>query len=131
MPVSSDAEPDLVDLPVIRLDAARELFRTSESSGLGRPGTDEVFDEWLRVHEGIAFYRNADRPVQARPIVSGDEIPEWLDNSRIGRARLEAVCVTSWWPASAQAVERPEGFVDADEDDDGRYDEANDTETCT
>jgi hypothetical protein len=129
MPVPSDTEPGRAGLPVIDIAAARELFRTSESSGLGRPGTDETFDEWVGSYGGIAFYRNADWPVQARPLTSSDEVPQWLNSSRIGRGRLEAVFVTWSRPAPAQAEEPPEVSTEVDEDE--VYDEADDTDTCT
>ncbi|MGY4982428.1 hypothetical protein ACWCYL_35705 [Streptomyces sp. 900105755] len=131
MSVPSDIEPDRGDLPVIDHDAARELFRASESSGLGRPGTDDIFDEWLRAYGGIAFYRNADRPVQARPITSSDEIPEWLNNSRLGRGRLVAVFITWSGPAPAQGEEPSEAPTETDEEVDEIYDEADDVDTCT
>lgn len=38
MPVPSEAPRNRVGLPTVDLAAARELFRTAESSGLGRPG---------------------------------------------------------------------------------------------
>ncbi|MGY5008971.1 hypothetical protein ACWCY6_12930 [Streptomyces sp. 900105755] len=99
MPVPSDTEPGRAGLPVIGLGAARELFRTAESSGLGRPGTDEIFDQWLADSCDIAFYRNAARPLQARPVGVGDAVPECLNSSRVGRARLEAVCLNPSRPA--------------------------------
>ncbi|MET8534263.1 hypothetical protein ABZV67_20575 [Streptomyces sp. NPDC005065] len=69
MPVPSETELRRAGLPVIDLAAARVLFRTAESSGLGRPGTDELFDLWLGGGFDIAFYRNADQPLQARAAV--------------------------------------------------------------
>lgn len=98
MPVPSETEPGRAGLPLIDLAAARELFRTAESSGLGRPGTDEVFDQWLNGSYDVAFYRNADRPLQARAVDTRDEVPEWLSNSRVGHARLEAVCLNPYRP---------------------------------
>ncbi|CAL9448680.1 hypothetical protein [Streptomyces sp. enrichment culture] len=66
MPVPSEAPRNRVGLPTVDLAAAREPFRTAESSGLGRPGTDELFDRWLDESCDIAFYRGADRSLQAR-----------------------------------------------------------------
>ncbi|MFB7790690.1 hypothetical protein ACFC0R_10310 [Streptomyces sp. NPDC056086] len=119
-------EPGREGLPLIDLAAARVLFRTAESSGLGRPRTDEIFDQWLDSGCDIAFYRNADRPLQARAVDMRDEVPEWLDNTRTGKARLEAVCLNprrtapspSQEPASASTeVEAAQETTDAEEMD--------------
>ena len=124
MPVPSETEPGREGLPVIGLAAARELFRTAESGGLGRPGTDEIFDRWLDNHCDIAFHHNADRPLQARAIAMGGEVPEWLSGSRVGRARLEAVCLNSYQylpspsPEPACADMEDEEFEETDEDED-------------
>ncbi|MFF0851779.1 hypothetical protein ACFYVM_12105 [Streptomyces sp. NPDC003280] len=62
MPVPSETAPGCDGLPLIDHAAARELFRTAECTGLGRPGTDEIFDQWLDGFSDIAFYRNGDLP---------------------------------------------------------------------
>ncbi|MEU6096205.1 hypothetical protein [Streptomyces sp. NPDC047079] len=124
MPVPSETSPGREGLPLIDLAAARARFRTAESSGLGRPGTDELFDEWLDSFCDIAFYRNGDQPLQARAVDIRDEVPEWLSNSRIGKARLEAVCLTPGRPSPSpcqepvpvsMAVEAAEDATQADE----------------
>ncbi|MGW7254012.1 hypothetical protein [Streptomyces sp. NPDC054834] len=121
MPVPSESpetEPGRAGLPVIGLAAARELFRTAESSGLGRPGTDEIFDQWLDDLCDIAFYRNADRPLQARAVNRSGEVSEWLYTSRVGgRARLEAVCLNPSRPAPPPDEEPAEETDEADEVD--------------
>lgn len=91
MPVPSETRRNRAGLPVVDLAAARALFRTAESSGLGRPGTDELFDRWLDNRCDIVFYRAADRPLQARAVDVDDAVPETLSAGRVGRARLEAV----------------------------------------
>ncbi|MET4642393.1 hypothetical protein ABID95_002120 [Streptomyces atratus] len=91
--VSALAEPGRAGLVTIGLDAARALFCTAEASSFGRPGTDEIFDQWLDSGFDVAFYRNADRPLQARAVSQDDRVPESLTNSRIGKARLQSVCV--------------------------------------
>ncbi|MER6066917.1 hypothetical protein ABT167_38505 [Streptomyces sp. NPDC001792] len=73
--VCADAEPDRAGLVTIGLDAARALFRTAEASGFGRPGTDEIFDRWLDSGFDVAFYRTADRPLQARAVNQEDRVP--------------------------------------------------------
>ncbi|MGW2821667.1 hypothetical protein ACWC24_11760 [Streptomyces sp. NPDC001443] len=125
MPVPSDAEPGHAGLPLIDLAAARELFRTAEVTGLGTPGSDEIFDRWLGEFRDIAFYRNADRPLQARPVGVSDGVPEWLDNTRVGRARLEAVCFNPSRPAPEEgpAVVSTEDEEWTDEDDEEWTDE--------
>ncbi|GAA3051058.1 hypothetical protein [Streptomyces glomeratus] len=126
MPVPSETSPGRERLPLIDLAAARALFRTAESSGLGRPGTDELFDEWLDSFCDIAFYRNGDQPLQARAVDIRDEVPEWLSNSRIGKARLEALYLNpgrsspspSREPAPVSTeVEAAEDAIQADETD--------------
>ncbi|MER6470304.1 hypothetical protein [Streptomyces collinus] len=132
MPVPSEPRRNRVGLPVIDLAAARELFRTAESSGLGRPGTDEIFDRWLDNRCDIAFYRAEDRPLQARAVGMDDEVPERLSNSRAGQAGLEAVCLNpaqpdyfstpSTEPSCAgtddEESEEFEEFTEADEEED-------------
>ncbi|MFE7835919.1 hypothetical protein ACFU53_07630 [Streptomyces sp. NPDC057474] len=125
MPVPSETEPGRAGLPVIDLATARELFRTAESSGLGRPGTDEIFDQWLNDSCDIAFYRGADRPLQARAVDTRDEVPEWLSNSRAGQARLEAVCLNPYRAAPAPSEEPAPAFADA-----GAV-EVEETDACT
>ncbi|MEV7686424.1 hypothetical protein [Streptomyces bungoensis] len=129
MPVPSETRRNRDGLPVVDLAAARELFRTAESSGLGRPGTDEIFDRWLGNRCDIAFYRAADRPLQARAVDMGDAVPETLSNSRIGQALLEAICLNPSEPdhfstprtepsCAGTDDEEPEDFEEADEDED-------------
>ncbi|MEU5520652.1 hypothetical protein ABZ759_08090 [Streptomyces sp. NPDC047860] len=91
--MSAVAEPGRAGLVTIGLDAARALFCTAEASGSGRPGTDEIFDGWLDSGFDVAFYRSSDRPLQARAVSQGERVPEPLINSRIGKARLESVCL--------------------------------------
>ncbi|MFF4867356.1 hypothetical protein ACFY3J_38020 [Streptomyces sp. NPDC001231] len=91
--MSAVAEPGRAGLVTIGLDAARALFSTAEASGFGRPGTDEIFDQWLDSGFDVAFYRNADRPLQARAVSQEDRVPESLTNSPIGEAWLESVCL--------------------------------------
>ncbi|WP_217128134.1 hypothetical protein [Streptomyces sp. AC558_RSS880] len=68
MPTPSETPRNRAGLPIVDLAAARELFRTAGSSGLGRPGTDGIFDQWLDESCDLAFHRGADRPSQARAV---------------------------------------------------------------
>ncbi|MFI2505399.1 hypothetical protein [Streptomyces sp. NPDC018972] len=68
MPAPSETPRNRAVLPVVGLAAAREPFRTAESSGLGRPGTDGIFDQWLDESGDLAFHRGADRSSQARAV---------------------------------------------------------------
>ncbi|MEU9543126.1 hypothetical protein [Streptomyces mirabilis] len=133
MPVPSETEPDRVGLPVIELTAARVLFRTAEASGLGSPGTDDLFGEWLDCGFDIAFYRSADRPPQARAVEQRDDVPEWLSNSRIGKAPLEAVCLNPRRDAPSPGEEptpvSPE--VEGTSEPEETTESAEGTDTCT
>jgi hypothetical protein len=134
MPVPSETEPRRAGLPVIDLAAARVLFHTVESSGLGRPGTDEIFDQWLDSGFDIAFYRNADRPLQARPVDQRDEVPERLSNSRIGEARLEVVCLNPCRDAPSPGQESAPVSTEAEESEettDAETTEADETDAGT
>ncbi|MET8768899.1 hypothetical protein [Streptomyces sp. NPDC004658] len=91
--MSAVAEPGRAGLVTIGLDAARALFRTAEASGSGRPGTDEVFDQWLDRGFDVVFYRSAGRSLQARAVNQEDRVPGSLISGRIGKARLESVCL--------------------------------------
>lgn len=111
----SATEPHRTGLPAIDLAAARVLFRTAESSGLGRTGTDEILQQWLDGGFDLAFYRNAERPLQVRAVEQCDQVPQWLCNSRVGKARLEAVCLnpvrekpSSEYEADSAPPEEPE-----------------------
>ncbi|MFI2643146.1 hypothetical protein [Streptomyces sp. NPDC018610] len=118
MPVPSETEPVREGLPLVDHAAARELFRSAECTGLGRPGSDEIFDEWLDGLSDIAFYRNGDLPVQARQVdASGGWVPESLGNSRVGVARLQAVFLNPAQPAPAPEKEwsKPSPDTGADE----------------
>ncbi|MEW2256221.1 hypothetical protein [Streptomyces sp. NPDC047869] len=137
MPIPSETRRNRDGLPVIDLAAARELFRTAESSGLGRPGTDGIFDRWLDNRSDIAFYRNADRPLQARAVDVDDEVPETLSNSRIGQARLEAICLNPSQPdyysdprpepsCAHPDDEEPEEFEEFEQTDEDEDTEAHD-----
>ncbi|ALV51774.1 hypothetical protein ASR50_21775 [Streptomyces sp. 4F] len=114
MPVPSEAPRNRVGLPTVGLAAARELVRTAESSDLGRPGTDELFDRWLDESCDIAFYRGADRSLQARAVGLRDDVPDRLSNSRVGHACLGAVCLNPHRPASDPAAEEPTSDADTD-----------------
>lgn len=128
--VSPDAEPGRAGLVTIGLDAARAMFRTaeasalwsaSEGSGVGRQGTDEVFDQWLDSGFDIAFYRRADRPLQARAVSQEAHVPESLINSRIGKIWLESVCLnplrrTPVGPREPDPVSAPGEEADATAD---------------
>lgn len=134
MPLPSETEPGRAGLLLIDRAAARELFRTAQCTGLGKPGTDEIFDQWLDRHCGIAFYRNAGRPLQARPVDVSDEVPRRLNNSRVGRAPLEAVYLHPSRPVPPPDQEpadvddgRDDGRDDYEETDE--HDET-DTGTC-
>ncbi|GAB1337317.1 hypothetical protein ACE1SV_39070 [Streptomyces sp. E-15] len=133
MPAHFDEAPDRAGLPAIDLAAARVLFRTAESSGLGRPGTDEIFDQWLDDHCDVAFYRGPDRPLQARAVDVRDRVPEWLANSRVGEARLEAVCLNPYRPAALVGRETTPASTEAEtvEDTEGAEDTGAGTCCCT
>ncbi|MER5401419.1 hypothetical protein [Streptomyces sp. NPDC002599] len=124
MPVPSETEPGHAGLPLIDLAAARELFRTTEVTGLGAQGNDEIFDRWLGEFHDIAFYRNADRPLQARPVSASGGVPEWLDNTRVGQARLEAVYLNPSRPALPPEEEPVVVFAE----DEDRMDEADEAD---
>ncbi|MEW2258158.1 hypothetical protein [Streptomyces sp. NPDC047869] len=91
--MSAVAEPDRAGLVTIALDTARALFCTAEVSSSGLPGTDEIFGQWLDSGFDVAFYRSEDRPLQARAVSQGEHVPGSLISSRIGKARLESVCL--------------------------------------
>ncbi|MEU2555282.1 hypothetical protein ABZ589_26990 [Streptomyces sp. NPDC013313] len=118
MPVPSETAPDCDGLPLIGHAAARDLFRTAECTGLGRSGTDEIFDQWLDGFSDIAFYRNGDLPVQARQVNASDRrVPESLGNSRVGEARLEAVFLNPAQPAPAPESKQAEASSETEEAD--------------
>ncbi|MFI1563965.1 hypothetical protein ACH4ZX_13060 [Streptomyces sp. NPDC020490] len=128
MPVPSETPRNRVGLPVIDLAAARELFRTAESSGLGRPGSDEIFDRWLGDRCDIAFYRAADRPLQARAVDMADEVPETLRSSRVGQARLEAVCLNPYQPDHVRASSREPSCAVTDDEEPEDFEEFEETD---
>ncbi|MET8130259.1 hypothetical protein, partial [Streptomyces sp. NPDC005231] len=133
MPVPSETEPRRAGLPVIELAAARVLFRTAEASGLGSPGTDDLFGQWLDRGFDIAFYRTADRSLQARAVEQRDHVPEWLSNSRIGKASLVAVCLNPCRDASPNeepAAVPPEAEEAAEPEETTEAAEGTDTCTC-
>ncbi|MGQ4366270.1 hypothetical protein [Streptomyces sp. SAS_272] len=127
MPVTSETEPHRAGLPAIELAVARVSFRAAETSGLGAPGTDDHFDEWLDRGFDIAFYRTADRPLQARAVEQRDHVPEWLSNSRIGKASLVAVCLNPYRDAPSPSEEPDPVSSEAEEDTEA----AEGADTCT
>ncbi|MEU2620832.1 hypothetical protein ABZ642_22295 [Streptomyces sp. NPDC007157] len=133
MSVPSETEPRRAGLPVIDLTAARELFRTAEASGLGSPGTDDLFGQWLDRGSDIAFYRTSDRPLQARAVEQRDGVPERLSNSRIGDATLVAVCLNPRRDAPSHQADQVDP-VSAEPEKAGKAEEsveAEETGTCT
>ncbi|MEU6086702.1 hypothetical protein ABZ865_07810 [Streptomyces sp. NPDC047085] len=130
MHVPSETSPGREGLPLIDAAAARALFRTAESSGLGRLGTDERFDEWLDSSCDIAFYRNGDHPTQARAVDIRDEVPEWLSNSRIGKARLEAVYLNPGRPEPSPSQETAPDSTGLEDAADATQADETDTDAC-